>query len=287
MDQLVHFNRAKAELAKATKIDEVKEIRDKAEALRVYARQAGESLEMQNQCAEIKLRAERRGGEILKEQEKHEGGRPTKNQSHDATSLEPPKLSDLGISKSQSSRWQAIAGLPEEDFERHIAETKDKERELTTVGILKLAQKLKIKERNRGTPRGLDECSGDTLVEYGRVGAGNWKCKLSWFGPNCVHVECVDPEYDKLKAGAAPLNLHSPIGQAISSIESARKKIERVHKKFGHAVYDAYELSWNEGVKHVFPELMTAYKELEKIVSKVEMARGFVPTTHNRGQGDT
>jgi len=49
-------------------------------------------LEMQNQCAEIKIRAERRAGEIIPEQAKHEGGRPVKNRSHDVTSFkEPPK----------------------------------------------------------------------------------------------------------------------------------------------------------------------------------------------------
>ena len=42
--QLAHFNKARRELALVTRIDEVTEIRNKAEALRVYAKQAGESL---------------------------------------------------------------------------------------------------------------------------------------------------------------------------------------------------------------------------------------------------
>jgi len=65
----------------------------------------------EKEFAEIKIRAERRAGEMLKETEKHEGGRPTKNRSHDVTGLQP-KLSDIGISKMQSSRWQATAELP-------------------------------------------------------------------------------------------------------------------------------------------------------------------------------
>jgi len=79
MKQLVHFNKAKKELALATKIDEVKEIRDKAEALRAYVKQVGESLEMQNQCAEIKVRAECKAGEMLAETVEHGGDRKSES----------------------------------------------------------------------------------------------------------------------------------------------------------------------------------------------------------------
>ena len=63
------FDQARQTLAQARTVDEVKDIRDRAEALRLYTRQAGEGLEMQNWCAEIKLRAERRVGELLRERE--------------------------------------------------------------------------------------------------------------------------------------------------------------------------------------------------------------------------
>ena len=75
---------------------------------------------MQNRCAEIKIRAERKAREMLSGMEKHPSGRPSENRSHDATNLIPPKLSDLGLTKSDSSRWQSIASIPEEEFERHI-----------------------------------------------------------------------------------------------------------------------------------------------------------------------
>ena len=62
---------------------------------------------MQNQCAEIKIRAERRGGELIPEQI------TVGTKSHEVT------LSDLDISKMQSHRWQTIAKMPEEEFEKH------------------------------------------------------------------------------------------------------------------------------------------------------------------------
>ena len=48
---LVRFDAAKAALEIATSVDEVVEIRNKAEAFRAYAKQAHLSLGMQNQCA--------------------------------------------------------------------------------------------------------------------------------------------------------------------------------------------------------------------------------------------
>ena len=129
--RLVHFSKARQELALATTIDEVKDIRDKAEALRCYAKQAGESLEMQNQCSEIKIRAERKAGEILKEREPHPPG-PEKDKSHNATY--PETLKELGIERDQSSRWQSIAAIPEEKFEQRIEEIKHGKEELTSAG---------------------------------------------------------------------------------------------------------------------------------------------------------
>ena len=153
-NQLAHFRKAKRELALVTRIDEVKEIRDKAEALRVYSQRAGESLEMQNNCAEIKIRAERRAGELLQEIDKSRGGRPTKT-SNMMLQVSGPTLMELGVSRMQSSRWQTIANIPERMFERHVketrarAETGDARAELTTVGVLKLAKRQQRRQRQR------------------------------------------------------------------------------------------------------------------------------------------
>ncbi len=60
------------------------------------------SLEAQNAAAEIRLWACRRAGEMLASTVK--ASRPIKV-SHDGT------LSELGINRNQSSRWQAIAEI--------------------------------------------------------------------------------------------------------------------------------------------------------------------------------
>lgn len=73
--------------------------------------------EMQNQAAEIKLRAERRAGEMLKEMDLPSGARglginqfTPEVELHDVTP--PPRLEELGISKIQSYRWQLEAEIP-------------------------------------------------------------------------------------------------------------------------------------------------------------------------------
>ena len=130
--ELVHFDTARWELALATNIDEVKLIRDKAEILRQYIRQQGASLEMQNQCAEIKIRAERRAGEILAEREPHPPGPQPVTLHHVRY---PPSLKDLGISEIQSHRWQLEASVPEEKFEQWVAKVKADKEELTSIGL--------------------------------------------------------------------------------------------------------------------------------------------------------
>lgn len=143
--ELVKWNKAKQAIIEAKTIDEVKEIRDKAQAMQAYAKQIGESLEMQNNIAEIKIRAERRAGEMLRETERQKPGEYQR--SHDVTVA--PKLSNIGVTKSQSSRWQATASLPEEIFEEHIAEIKTDKKELTSAGVTRLANVTKRKVQNK------------------------------------------------------------------------------------------------------------------------------------------
>jgi len=134
---LVKFDAAKHAIVAATSLDEVKDIRDRSEACRVYAKQAHLSLQMQNQCAEIRIRAERRAGEILMEMDKNRGGWDNKTSCPDTMSGQdkPPKLSELGISYKQSSRWQYIASIPEQIVEEYINKTVENKKELTSSGL--------------------------------------------------------------------------------------------------------------------------------------------------------
>jgi hypothetical protein len=88
---------------------------------------------MQNSVAEVKLRAERKAGELLSEREKNLGDRPAKNRSHDVTSF--PTLEELGIEPMESHRWQWEAKIPEEQFEAYLREVEEANEELIFLWV--------------------------------------------------------------------------------------------------------------------------------------------------------
>ena len=143
---LIQLNAIEKARAEAKSIDAITNIRNQAEAARQCFRLAEYGLEMQNNAAEVKLRAERRAGGMLHEMDRADRGRPSK-MSHRAT------LSNMGVSRDQSSRWQEEAGIPEEAFERHVAETKAAGTELTSAGVIRLAKKLKQTRERKETER--------------------------------------------------------------------------------------------------------------------------------------
>jgi hypothetical protein len=133
----------------------------KALALEFYARQAL-NRDAEVAAGEMRLRAEVRAGELLADMAKAKGaangepgpGRGNKTRSHDATAFstpgvesgestesigdtlesEPPsRLADMGITKTQSSRWQQLATIPEPEFEAVLA---DRMVPLTTARVL-------------------------------------------------------------------------------------------------------------------------------------------------------
>lgn len=130
---LAKLEGARELLAAAQSLDEVRAVRDGAEAVRMLCGKARLSLEVQNEAAEVKLRAERRAGEMLAVAEIRDG-RPN------GDSVSP--LQALGVARHESSRWQRIASIPEPDFDAHVAEAHRDRRELTTLATLRLAKHL-------------------------------------------------------------------------------------------------------------------------------------------------
>jgi len=140
----VKTDEVRAYIALIPPLEEALRIRDRVSAVAQALKTAKASLGAQNEAAEVRLRLERYIGDELKDSPKNRGTVLGGN-----IVLPPddtPTYNDLGVGKMQASRFQQEASVPDEVFEQHITETKDKGQEVTTAGVLKLANKL-IREK--------------------------------------------------------------------------------------------------------------------------------------------
>lgn len=154
-------------IAEARNLDEVKGIRDLASAAALLAKERSLSRQVALDALEIKLRAERRMGEMLREVVAPKG-RPGKMYD-DSTFI---SLADVGLSRNDSSRFQRLASIPEDAFEGHLADARKREcdRDLTTAALLRLARTLEQPGRT-DEPLQADGCTVDdlhTLIRSGR-----------------------------------------------------------------------------------------------------------------------
>jgi len=117
---LVRYEAACKALAEARAVDEVQDIRNKAEAMRVYGMQAkNKTLEVD--AAEIRIRAERKLGELIAQQ-KAGNGLAKPGPKSVPTGNRIPTLAEAGIDKKLSSRAQKMAAVPAEEFEAEVGE---------------------------------------------------------------------------------------------------------------------------------------------------------------------
>jgi hypothetical protein len=137
--KLVKYDTMCRAIEAAYKVDEAKHIRDTAIALEIYARQA-HNTEAERQACEIRLRAERKAGELSRALEKSNPGKRKK----DLGRAIPPKSTQLqkaGISKDQARQWEKLAAVPQATFDKAVA---DRTQVPTTNGIIRQAEKPKV-----------------------------------------------------------------------------------------------------------------------------------------------
>lgn len=142
-----------AAIAAVKAVDEAKDIADRAEAMRVYARQA-KNRDAEIDAAEIRIRAERRIGELIGEAKavgQIAEGRPRAENPATREGFSRVALADAGIDHKLSSRAQQLAKLPDDEFAWQLSGWRDKAKEegaRVTVRLLKGdAQKTKAEAR--------------------------------------------------------------------------------------------------------------------------------------------
>lgn len=127
---LARYDAACRAVAEATTVDEVREITAQAEAVRAYAKQA-KNREMEVQAAEIRIRAERRLGELMNAQGETVGkaaGQLRRGlKSNPRGESDPPTLAEAGIDKNLAHRARTLAAVPEKKFEELLSNKRKRE----------------------------------------------------------------------------------------------------------------------------------------------------------------
>lgn len=127
---LVRYESACRALAAAKDADEVQHIRNAADAMRAAARIA-KNKQLETDAAEIRIRAERRLGELIKAQKESVGlnqGAKAGKTGHKGVPVldDRPTLAAAGIDKNLSSRAQKLAAVPSQEFEQEIVEWRER-----------------------------------------------------------------------------------------------------------------------------------------------------------------
>jgi hypothetical protein len=235
--EITKYEAACKAVAEAHRVDEVKDIRDKHIAIMEYAKQS-KNFELEKQAMEIRLRAERKGGELLIDLKPirdsgkiHEKGKQADfPKTHSITSVSPespeitpvkpkskptppkkPNLFDLGVDKYLSSQMQKLAKMPEAKFEEHIGKEKDKIDRKNTQQIKaeEAAIKRKVREEKRMEKEKIKEQKEiyDKMVDE------------SDFSPKVKSM---------LKGKRVPPNIDSFANEFIDSIKNNQEKLKEL-----------------------------------------------------------
>ena len=121
---LVRYDAMVRAIAECHDFDEVAEIQNKALALEMYAQQS-RNVEAERKACEIRLRAERKAGDLLATMQRASKPNPAGKNGHEVTSNRATQprseyasaLERTGISKQTAHRYQQLARVPEPVFE--------------------------------------------------------------------------------------------------------------------------------------------------------------------------
>lgn len=191
--QLIRYDQARIALKEARTVDDVKNIKDKAEALQVYARQSKDA-EMEAWLAEIKLRAMRRIGELSAELDKAKpGGTGGGAKVPPLGRSKVDTLKAAGISKSAADRCEKIASVPEKEFDAFIEDKKAKGKQVTASEVYRKVTKEKQRERRKEER---DELAAMVNTKSRLIDLYNEPCANAMKGdPESVDWIVTDPPY--------------------------------------------------------------------------------------------
>lgn len=147
-NSLVIFTKAALMLAEANTIQKAKELKNLALTAADWAKRKNMGEEAINYCRSYALEAERKMGTMLSQTDLQHGARGI-GKSGVTTGNSTPTLSELGLTKRESSEAQLLASIPQETFEKvKTGETtkSDIKREAKREGIITKLEDIKVRE---------------------------------------------------------------------------------------------------------------------------------------------
>jgi hypothetical protein len=143
---LARMESARHHLAEARTLSDAKRVADGVAAIREWLRkQSDAGLQIINEASLLRLEAERRMGEFLRQPGSvSPGGRP-KNASQSGT-VSLPTHRALGLNRTQAKRYEEVASVPPEVLQGLAEEATKRGRELTREDVLKVARQVRQRE---------------------------------------------------------------------------------------------------------------------------------------------
>lgn len=162
---LAKYEAAKSALQACKSVDEVKDWSDRAAATQAYARMAKDK-GLEVDAAEIRIRAERRLGEMIREQKASVGLAKSGPKNNSVVGEDRiPSLAEVGVSKDLSARAQKLAAVPEPQFEAEVSDWRERvEEEGVRVSARLEAAGKKALEEEGDAPEAYSE--EDMQAEY-------------------------------------------------------------------------------------------------------------------------
>lgn len=150
-NSLIIFTKASQMLAEADTIQKAKELKDLALTAADWAKRKNMGEEAIQYCRSYALEAERRMGEMLRETDRNIGTMPSKEDGGHMVlpPSSPPTLSELGLTKRESSEAQMLAGVSREIFDKVKAGEKSKaevKRDIKREAIVEKLESIKARE---------------------------------------------------------------------------------------------------------------------------------------------
>ena len=135
-------DRAYYALCEADRFQQTRQIRNVAVAAAAFAREAKDR-RLLDKATELRTRAERKAGQML-DQARRDGELRAGNPQLSSTPT--IGLSQIGVTRDQSSKWQEVAKLTDDEFEEALETTKAITHEISTPKVLQAARRAKQRE---------------------------------------------------------------------------------------------------------------------------------------------